>query len=165
MKWDYLMKGYTGIAGGTALAVSDEVIAQATGAERPDRRIYELPQFRTFMYDKVAGGDKEDFYSLRDEVRRTVDTVNALKADGRVEELQKYLENPDKFGLYLLKSSINGIEQRLEDIRKYKKVISADPNMLGADKKDTLEQFELIENELLRAFNIPRLRAYARSME
>ena len=79
--------------------------------------------------------------------------------------MQKYLENPDKFGLYLLKSSINGIEQRLEDIRKYKKVISADPNMLGADKKDTLEQFELIENELLRAFNIPRLRAYARSME
>jgi len=165
MKWDYLMKGYTGIAGGTALALSDEVIAQAAGIERPDRRIYELPQFRTFMYDKVAGGDKEDFYSLRDEVRRTVDTVNSLRADGRVEELQKYLENPDKFGLYLLKSSINGIEQRLEDIRKYKKFISADPNMLGADKKDTLEQFELIENELLRAFNIPRLRAYARSME
>jgi len=165
MKWDYLMKGYTGIAGGTVLALSDEVISQATGAERPDRRIYELPQFRTFMYDKVAGGDKEDFYSLRDEVRRTVDTVNALKAEGRVEELEKYLENPDKFGLYLLKSSINGIEQRLEDIRKYKKVISADPNMLGADKKDTLEQFELIENELLRAFNIPRLRSYARSME
>ena len=165
MKWDYLMKGYTGIAGGTALAVSDEVIAQATGAERPDRRIYELPQFRTFMYDKVAGGDKEDFYSLRDEVRRTVDTVNALRAEGRVDELQKYLENPDKFGLYLLKSSINGIEQRLEDIRKYKKFISADPNMPGADKKDTLEQFELIENEILRAFNIPRLRSYARSME
>lgn len=165
MKWDYLIKGYTGIAGGTVLAVSDEFIAQAIGAERPDRRIYELPQFRTFMYDKVAGGDKEDFYSLRDEVRRTVDTVNALKAEGRVEELEKYLENPDKFGLYLLKSSINGIEQRLEDIRKYKKFISADPNMPGADKKDTLEQFELIENEILRAFNIPRLRSYARSME
>jgi hypothetical protein len=165
MKWDYLMKGYTGIAGGTALAVSDEVIAQATGAERPDRRIYELPQFRTFMYDKVAGGDKEDFYSLRDEVRRTVDTVNSLRADGRVEELQKYLENPDKFGLYLLKSSINGIEQRLENIRRYKKLISADPNMPGADKKDSLEQFELLENELLRTYNIPRLRAYARSME
>jgi hypothetical protein len=165
MKWDYLIKGYTGIAGGTVLAVSDEFIAQATGAERPDRRIYEQPQFRTFMYDKVAGGDKEDFYSLRDEVRRTVDTVNALRAEGRVDELQKYLENPDKFGLYLLKSSINGIEQRLEDIRKYKKFISADPNMPGADKKDTLEQFELIENEILRAFNIPRLRSYARSME
>jgi hypothetical protein len=165
MKWDYLMKGYTGIAGGTALALGDEIISQATGAERPDRRIYELPQFRTFMYDKVAGGDKEDFYSLRDEVRRTVDTVNALKAEGRIDELQKYIENPDKFGLYLLKSSINGIEQRLEEIRKYKKLISADPNMPGADKKDTLEQFELIENEILRAFNIPRLRSYARSME
>lgn len=165
MKWDYLIKGYTGIAGGTVLAVSDEFIAQAIGAERPDRRIYELPQFRTFMYDKVAGGDKEDFYSLRDEVRRTVDTVNALKAEGRVDELQKYLEDPDKFGLYLLKSSINGIEQRLENIRRYKKLISADPNMPGADKKDSLEQFELLENELLRTYNIPRLRAYARSME
>ena len=165
MKWDYLMKGYTGIAGGTVLALSDEVIAQATGMERPDRRVYELPQFRTFMYDKVAGGDKEDFYSLRDEVRRTVDTVNALKAEGRIEELEKYLEDPDKFGLYLLKSSINGIEQRLENIRKYKKFISADPNMPGADKKDMLEEFELLENELLRTYNIPQLRAYARSME
>ena len=82
-----------------------------------------------------------------------------------LEELEKYLENPDKFGLYLLKSSINGIEQRLEYIRKYKKFISADPNMPGADKKDMLEDFELLENELLRTYNIPQLRAYARFME
>lgn len=165
MKWDYLIKGYTGIAGGTVLGISDAAISEFAGVEKPDRRFYELPQIRTFMYDKVGGGDKEDFYMLRDEVRRVVDTVNGLAKEGRVDELNEYLQDPDKLGLLILKSSINGIEQRLEDIRKYKKFISADPNMPGEDKKDTLEQFELIENELLRTFNIPRLRAYARSME
>ena len=163
LKWDHFIKGYTGVAGGTALGMTDYLASNATGVDRPDRRVYELPQFRTFMYNKVGGGDKEDFYNLRDEVRRTVDTVNALKADGRIEELQDYIKDPDKFGLYMLKSSINGIEQRLEDIRKYKKIISADPRMDGARKKDVLERFENTENALIQAFNLPKLTEFARS--
>jgi hypothetical protein len=163
LKWDHFIKGYTGVAGGTALGMTDYLASNATGVDRPDRRVYELPQFRTFMYNKVGGGDKEDFYNLRDEVRRTVDTVNALKADGRIQELQDYIKDPDKFGLYMLKSSINGIEQRLEDIRKYKKIVSADPRMDGARKKDVLERFENTENALLQAFNLPRLTEFARS--
>ena len=163
LKWDHFIKGYTGVAGGTALGMTDYIASSATGIDRPDRRVYELPQFRTFMYNKVGGGDKEDFYSLRDEVRRTVDTVNALKADGRIQELQDYIKDPDKFGLYMLKSSINGIEQRLEDIRKYKKVISADNRMDGSKKKDLLERFENTENALIQAFNLPKLTEFARS--
>ena len=163
LKWDHFIKGYTGVAGGTALGMTDYLASNATGVDRPDRRVYELPQFRTFMYNKVGGGDKEDFYNLRDEVRRTVDTVNALKADGRIEELQDYIKDPDKFGPYMLKSSINGIEQRLEDIRKYKKIISADPRMDGARKKDVLERFENTENALIQAFNLPKLTEFARS--
>ena len=151
------------MAGGTALGMTDYLASNATGVDRPDRRVYELPQFRTFMYNKVGGGDKEDFYNLRDEVRRTVDTVNALKADGRIQELQDYIKDPDKFGLYMLKSSINGIEQRLEDLRKYKKVISADPRMDGAKKKDILERFENTENALIQAFNLPKLTEFARN--
>ena len=163
LKWDHFIKGYTGVAGGTALGMTDYLASNATGVDRPDRRVYELPQFRTFMYNKVGGGDKEDFYNLRDEVRRTVDTVNALKADGRIQELQDYIKDPDKFGLYMLKSSINGIEQRLEDLRKYKKVISADPRMDGAKKKDILERFENTENALIQAFNLPKLTEFARN--
>jgi hypothetical protein len=84
MKIDYLMRAYTGIAGGTVLAISDEAIA---GSERPPKNWYELPQIRTFAYDQIGGGLKEDFYDFRDRVTQVNNTVNDLRKQGKAEEL------------------------------------------------------------------------------
>ena len=43
-------------------------------------------------------------------------------------------------------------------MRDFLKLISIDPTMTGAEKKDRLDEIERTENELLRAYNIPALR-------
>jgi hypothetical protein len=83
--------------------------------------------------------------------------MNGLKAQGRTEELQEYL-NDDRVNLLALRRSMNQIDQQLEKMRAFRKLISNDPTMTGAEKKDRLDEIERTENELLRAYNIPALR-------
>jgi hypothetical protein len=57
-----------------------------------------------------------------------------------------------------LRSTINKVDDQLGDIRKFKKIIAADPNMSGKDKKDAIEELEEAENDMVKAYNIPYLR-------
>ena len=153
MKLEYLFRGFTGIAGGALLDISNSMFG-----DRPDKRLYEQPFAKTFMYDKVPGGYKEGYYAFRESVNEVTTTVNALKAAGRAEELVDYLEGDQKLTLYALRSTINKVDDQLGDIRKFKKIIAADPNMSGKDKKDAIEELEEAENDMVKAYNIPYLR-------
>ena len=119
--------------------------------------MYELPFFKTFMYDKIPGGYKEQYYDLRNRVDEVADTINSLKATGRVEELEKYLTD-DRLRLLALRRTMNRIDQRFEDLRKYKKIISADPTMDGAEKRRLIDSIEQTEIQMLQNYNIPNLR-------
>jgi hypothetical protein len=152
MKIEHFIRGMTGIAGGTALDLSNMLFA-----DRPERRVYEMPFLKTFMYDKIPGGYKEQYYDLRDRVDTVADTINALKAAGRVEELEQYMTD-ERLQLLALRKTMNRIDERFEKIRALKKVISADPNMDKGEKRDVLDQLNQTENELLKAYNIPILR-------
>jgi hypothetical protein len=156
MKLDYLIRGYTGIAGGTMLDVSNLI-----SSEKTDKRLYELPGFKTFMYDRVPGGYKEQYYNFREDIDRAVSTVNTFKARGQVEELVNYIGDDRKLMLYALGSMVSSVDQQLERVRALKKIVSNDPNMSGADKKDTLENLEQAENEIIKSLNIPALRKAA----
>lgn len=157
MKIDHILRGYTGIAGGTVLDLSTAAFGSG-----PDKRMYELPGFKTFMYDKVPSGYKQDFYQFRDESRRVVDTVNALKAKGQYDEIAEYLKDPEKMGMFMFKGFMNKMEQELEDIRAMKKLISGDKNMPSDARKDMLERIEMVENDLIRTINVPAMRRMAR---
>ena len=153
MKLEYLFRGFTGIAGGALLDISNSMFG-----DRPDKRLYEQPFAKTFMYDKVPGGYKEGYYAFRESINEVTTTVNALKAAGRADELVDYLEGDQKLTLYALRSTINKVDDQLGDIRNFKKIIAADPNMSGKDKKDAIEELEEAENDMVKAYNIPYLR-------
>jgi hypothetical protein len=53
---------------------------------------------------------------------------------------------------------MNRIDQRFEDLRKYKKIISADPSMEGEEKRRLIDSIDTMENQLLQTDNIPNLR-------
>jgi hypothetical protein len=152
LKIDYFLRGTTGIAGGTALDISNMAF---TG--RPERNLYQMPGFKTFMYNKIPGGYKEQYYDLRNRVDQVADTVNAFKAQGRVDELEKYLTD-DKMNLLALRKTMNRIDQKFEDNRRYKKLILNDPDISGAEKTKLINEIEQMENEMLQAYNIADLR-------
>ena len=155
MKIDYLMRAYTGIAGGTVLAISDEAIA---GSERPPKNWYELPQIRTFAYDQIGGGLKEDFYDFRDRVTQVNNTVNDLRKHGKAEELAEYL-TPERLELYKYKGYVYQIEQIQESLRAYKKFIQNDKKLSDEVKLQKINELDERENRLLE--NIRRTRVKA----
>jgi len=152
MKLEYVFRGYTGIAGGTLLDMTNMAFTN-----RPDRHVYELPGFKTFMYDKIPGGYKEQYYDLRDRVTEVNATINGIIADGRVDELNSYLTD-EKINKYGLMQTINEIDQHMEDFRALRKVVASDPSMSGEEKRRVISEIEQTENEMLKFYNIPAIR-------
>ena len=152
VKLDYLFRGYTGIAGGTALDVSNMMFT-----DRPELRVYEMPLMKTFMYDKIPGGYKEQYYSLREKVDRVNTTVNALKAQGRADEIEEYLSD-ENLQLYALRTTMNKIDSHMEKSRAFKKIIMGDKSLTSAEKRDLIDEVDRNDNEMLSAYNLPGLR-------
>lgn len=152
MKLEYVFRGYTGIAGGTLLDMTNMAFTN-----RPERHVYELPGFKTFMYDKIPGGYKEQYYDLRDKVTEVNATINGMIADGRVDELMPYLTD-EKLNKYALVQTINEIDQQMEDFRALRKLVAGDKSMGGEEKRRVIDDIDRTENELLKFYNIPAMR-------
>jgi hypothetical protein len=152
MKLEYVFRGYTGIAGGTLLDMTNMAFTN-----RPDRHMYELPGFKTFMYDKIPGGYKEQYYDLRTKVTEVNATINGMIADGRVDELMPYLTD-EKLNKYALVQTINEIDQQMEDFRALRKLVAGDKSMGGEEKRRVIDDIDRTENELLKFYNIPAMR-------
>lgn len=152
MKLEYVFRGYTGIAGGTLLDVTNMAFTN-----RPERHVYELPGFKTFMYDKIPGGYKEQYYDLRDKVTEVNATINGMIADGRTDELMPYLSD-EKLSKYALVQTMNEIDQQMEDFRALRKLVAGDKSMGGEEKRKIIDDIDRTENELLKFYNIPAMR-------
>ena len=124
---------------------------------RPDRHVYELPGFKTFMYDKIPGGYKEQYYDLRTKVTEVNATINGMIADGRTDELMPYLSD-EKLSKYALVQTINEIDQQMEDLRALRKLVAGDKSMGGGEKRKAIDDIDRTENELLKFYNIPAMR-------
>jgi hypothetical protein len=153
MKVDHIIRGYTGMVGAIALDVTDAV-ADPNRASKP---INKIPQISTFMYDPSGRGYKSEFYRFRESVDKVVDTVNLFKREGRVQELHDYLDE-DKLKLYAMRGVTSKVEQQLSVLRKYRNIISADPELSGSEKQEKIKEIQAQEKELLLAYNIPRIR-------
>ena len=153
MKVDHIIRGYTGMIGAIALDVTDAV-ADPNRASKP---INKIPQISTFMYDPSGRGYKSEFYRFRESVDKVVDTVNLFKREGRVQELHDYLDE-DKLKLYAMRGVTTKVEQQLSNLRKYRNIISADPELSGSEKQEKIREIQEQEKQLLLAYNIPKIR-------
>ena len=153
MKADHLIRGYTGMVGAIVLDATDAV----ADPNRPSKPINKLPQISTFMYDPSGRGYKSEFYRFRESVDKVVDTVNLFKREGRVQELHDYLDE-DKLKLYAMRGVTSKVEQQLSVLRKYRNIISADPELSGSEKQEKIKEIQEQEKDLLLMVNLPKLR-------
>ena len=156
MKVDHIIRGYTGMVGAIALDTVDAV-ADPNRASKP---INKLPQVSTFMYDPSGRGYKSEFYRFRESVDQVVDTVNLFKREGRVQELHDYLDE-DKLKLYAMRGVTTKVEQQLSNLRKYRNIITADPQLSGDEKQEKVKEIQEQEKKLLLMVDIPKMRETA----
>ena len=161
MKVDHVMFGYTGTIGGYVLNLADRGLktefVQGEGSPLPpSKSMYEFPLWRRFFGQKEGSGLKEDAYTLYDEVSTVINTMNRLKKDGRVDDLNAYIAS--RRHLVALKEPVYSVKRKLDKVRNQKRqVINAD--MDPDQKRQIIDDLDAQLNEYLKV--MPRLKEVA----
>jgi len=124
MKLDYLVGGYGGSLGTSLLLTANWAWEQASGDKTAGTRadwtdINNVPVARRFLMDTRLGGVgtkvQQDYYELRDEVRKVVATLNKFKKDEDVDGYYAYQNS--KLGLLGVRREVLAIDKYLERYR------------------------------------------------
>jgi hypothetical protein len=98
LKLDHLMNGYLGSLGTYTLDVVDNLLRDNDMAY-PQRKWFEYPFVRRFFTTAMRPGLQEQFYELDNRVNGVVQSMNALKKEGRADEQDgKQLSGPEECG-------------------------------------------------------------------
>jgi hypothetical protein len=160
---DHLVRGYLGTTGGMGLMAINSASNLGSDTPRPEKSwqdtIASTPGFSAFVAKEYGSGIKNDFYELRKDVDKAVNTFNNMRKTGRAEEAKELYE--EKKDLFAVKSQVNNIERQLAKIRAREKVIYAAPEskMTREQKGQEIEKLRQIEDRMLKNVGALRERA------
>ena len=159
-KVEHVVRGYTGSLGAHVLNVVDMTARRVTGEPilPSNVSLNKIPFFNRLLTDiDKSGGYQQQFYELRNEVDRAVQTMNALEKAGRYDELLAYRSNIR--GLLDIKNEARRIDRYLTKWRLRRDAIMNNPNMSVSAKSDAIRELELERDKRL-AF-VPEMRKRA----
>lgn len=155
LKLDHLMNGYLGSLGTYTLDTVDSVLRDNDRAY-PERKWFEYPFVRRFFTTAMRPGLQEQFYELDARVNGVIQSMNTLRKENRVDELQAYImENQN---ILALKQGVNVLDKMMKNYRDQKNMVlrmDIDPE----DKRRIVD--ELDRNIALQLKVMPELRRYA----
>ena len=158
LKIDHVMSGYTGTIGAYIITATDSLYRTATGADdkRPAKNMYEFPLWRRFFASKEGSGLRSDAYDLYNDVNEVIVTMNSLRKDGRIDELNAYLASRQH--LLQLKEPVYTLKRQLDNVRQQKRRIIAS-DMDDEAKRTIIDDLDANLNEYLKV--VPRLKELA----
>ena len=162
LKIDHMLNGYAGTLGITFLDLTDTILRSKaiTGDFADSMPAYTLadnPMSRRFFAREEGTGLVEDFYDMNSYIQQTVQTVNKLEDEGRVEEYQKFLYGREH--LLDLQGDFNKISRELGELRQAKTDIMR-LDIHPDSKRDQIQDIDAIINERLEI--VPMLKELVR---
>lgn len=160
---DHLIRGYTGTTGGMGLVLINSAVNVVNDTPRPEKSMQDFlattPGLSAFVAREYGSGIKNDYYELRKEVDKAVNTFNNMRKTGRTEEAKEFYE--EKKELFSVKSQVNAIERQLTKLRNQEKLIYAAPasKMTAEQKGEAIERIRQAEQRMLK--NVGELRRRA----
>lgn len=163
---DHLVRGMFGSVGGLFLYGTNKMINTfGPDVERPTEEwqdaISALPSAGAFLKKSTQSALKNDFYQLRDEVEKAKNTFNDYK-NYSPEGIDEFIANEDKMAKLALSKQVEKISDQLAKVRKAVKQVTVSPMMTGEEKQEKIRELREIENEMLKAIDVPGLRKAAR---
>jgi hypothetical protein len=162
---DHLIRGMFGSVGGLLLYMTNPLLHNDPTVERPSLSARDalaaLPGTSGFVSKEYETALKTDFYVLRDEVAKVVNTINDMKARSP-DEIDKYLEKEGVEEKYALKGAMNKITERLTKVRKAITQVTNDTDMTGKEKEEAIRDLRQTERDLLEGVDIKDLRKEAK---
>jgi hypothetical protein len=160
---DHLIKGVTGTTGGLGLWLTNGLVNGVSDQPRPEKSwqdaIASVPGLSAFVAKEYGNADKNDYYELRDEVSKAVNTLNDIEKHGTLEEYKEF--EAKRVDLLKTKDQVNNINRQLSELRAYERdVIEAPESRMDAEKKgQEIERIRQMEKKMLG--NVNELRRMA----
>ena len=157
---DHLVRGMFGSAGGLTLYMTSAMLDSNPEAPRPSLSMQDaiaaLPGMSGFVAKTYENSLKRDFYSLKEEVDKSVNTFNDLKKRSP-EEIPEFIRQEENVRRLGLQKSVNKIAEDLSKIRdNISRITNA--NMPADEKQRQIEVMRQAEANLLKGVNVKRLR-------
>ena len=158
---DHLIKGYAGSVGGLLLLGTNGVMTSGE-VPKPEKTtqdsLRQIPGMGTFFASEYGNAMKNDFYELRADVAKAVQSLNRLKKESP-EKARAYME--ENRPRLQLQTQVNAINNQLSKLREYENQIRALPEsrMDAAQKKEQIDRIRANEERMLK--NVYRLREMA----
>ena len=159
-KLEHVIKGYTGTLGGYVLTAIDSITRGATGSPLlpSNFELRKMPVINRLLLDlDKSGGYQQQFYELRSEVDKAVQTINSLQKQQRFDELSAYRSNMQ--GLLNIKGQVRAIERYLKNWRQRRDRLMLNENISLTVKSDMLRELELERDKRLAL--VPEMRKRA----
>ena len=158
IKIEHIVRGYTGTLGGYLLDVIDAVARGVTGTPITPPNITQIPVInRLLMNTDRSGGIQQQYYELRNDVDRAVQTLNKLRKEGRMDEYSAYRSGNK--GVLNVKAQVRAIDRYLENWRRRRDQLLRNEDMSPFVKTDLLEELEAERDRRLAI--VPELRKKA----
>ena len=156
LKIDHVARGYLGTLGSYGLQVTDIVSRSALGEPQIPLGFHNSPFVKRFVTDSVYGGGLiQDFYTMRGELDRLIGTMNKLRKEGRLEEVEALMQS---YGdLYRNKGRLRWIERYLSKWRNRRNFVMRDKTIDSSTRKDLIEQMNLERDRVL--MEVPKIKA------
>ena len=151
------MRGYGGTIGTYLLSLTDTLVRTQTDRDIIMPRIENAPFFRRFIQTEMGGGLQQQFYELREESNRYIQTVNKLKKDGRIDDLRAYMQN--NAGVARTRPQILALDRYMSNWRTRRDRVLNSKTITPQQKKEILEQME-VDRDMRLAY-MPELREQA----
>ena len=162
---DHLIRGMFGSVGGLVLYMTNPLLHNDPNVDRPSLSARDalaaMPGTSGFISKEYETALKTDFYVLRDEVAKVVNTINDMKTRSP-DEIDKYLDKAGVEDKYALKGTVNRITERLTKIRKGITQVTNDTDMTSKEKQEYIKDLRQTERELLESVDVKDLRKEAK---
>jgi hypothetical protein len=164
---DHMIRGMLGSFGGLLLFGTNQFLHSDPDVPRPELSAKEmlaaLPGTSGLLKRPQESALKNDFYQLRDEVEKAVNTFNDIKTRSP-EGIEAFLEDEKNMARLMLGKPVDKINRELSKIRKVMTQITNMPEsqMSGDEKSENIRQLRELEREILRSVNVKELREMAK---
>jgi len=164
---DHMIRGMFGSFGGLFLFGTNQFLHSDPDVPRPEMNATEmlaaLPGTSGLLKRPQESALKNDFYTLRDEVEKAVNTFNDIKTRSP-EGIEAFLADEKQMARLMLGKPVDKINRELSKIRRQITIITNMPEsqMSAADKADYKRQLMELEREILRSVNVKELREMAK---
>jgi hypothetical protein len=147
-KIDTLTKGYFAEFGNFFNELADAVLAVGSGKERTAKDLEDMPFFKSFMADPQADKAVSTFYDHQKTATEVANLFSKMKNEGRAEELQKLIADPEKRQMIVAAPAMKKISDVMSTINKQIGIIDRDQSKSPAERRQLINELEQRRNEV-----------------